>query len=185
MSVHYNITADNKDFKRKFGEVRNDIRQSGVEAEKTSQQIANSVKKAGALIAGAFSVYTVKAFATQLINVRSEMQMLEASFETLLGGKAKADKYIQEIKEYAVLSPLDINQVSKAAQTLLGFNIEAGKTIPIIKQIGDISMGDAGRFQSLTLAFAQMSATGKLMGQDLLQMINARFNPLQEISAKT
>lgn len=185
MSVHYNITADNKDFKRKFGEVRNDIRQSGVEAEKTSQQIANSVKKAGALIAGAFSVYTVKAFATQLINVRSEMQMLEASFETLLGGKAKADKYIQEIKEYAVLSPLDINQVSKAAQTLLGFNIEAGKTIPIIKQIGDISMGDAGRFQSLTLAFAQMSATGKLMGQDLLQMINAGFNPLQQISAKT
>ena len=46
-------------------------------------------------------------------------------------------------------------------------------------------MGDSEKFKSLTLAFSQMSATGKLMGQDLLQMINAGFNPLQVISEKT
>jgi tape measure domain-containing protein len=54
-----------------------------------------------------------------------------------------------------------------------------------LKQIGDISMGDEERFKSLTLAFAQMSSTGKLMGQDLLQMINAGFNPLSVIAEKT
>jgi tape measure domain-containing protein len=37
----------------------------------------------------------------------------------------------------------------------------------------------------MTLAFAQCSSAGRLMGQDLLQMINAGFNPLQEISKKT
>jgi len=37
----------------------------------------------------------------------------------------------------------------------------------------------------LTLAFAQSASAGKLNGQDLLQMINAGFNPLQEISEKT
>lgn len=46
-------------------------------------------------------------------------------------------------------------------------------------------MGNASRFQLLSLAFSQMSATGRLMGQDLNQMINAGFNPLQEISKKT
>lgn len=46
-------------------------------------------------------------------------------------------------------------------------------------------MGESGKFNSLTLAFSQMSATGKLMGQDLNQMINAGFNPLQTISEKT
>ena len=35
------------------------------------------------------------------------------------------------------------------------------------------------------LAFAQVSSAGKLQGQDLLQMINAGFNPLQEISRTT
>ena len=46
-------------------------------------------------------------------------------------------------------------------------------------------MGDSGKMQSLSLAFAQMSSTGKLTGQDLMQMVNAGFNPLQEISKQT
>ena len=38
---------------------------------------------------------------------------------------------------------------------------------------------------SLTLAFAQTQSAGRLMGQDLLQYINAGFNPLNEISKMT
>ncbi|MBD5421430.1 MAG: tape measure protein, partial [Bacteroides sp.] len=64
-------------------------------------------------------------------------------------------------------------------------NIEAEKVMPMLRAIGDVSMGDAQKFNSLALAFSQMSATGKLMGQDLLQMINAGFNPLSVISEKT
>lgn len=132
-----------------------------------------------------FSVVAAKEFVSQVIEVRAEMQMLNKSFEVLLGSKDKADLYVKEIKDYALVSPLSVSDVSKAAQTLLGFNVEAEKTIPIIKSIGDISMGDSRKFGSLTLAFSQMSAAGRLMGQDLNQMINAGFNPLQVISEKT
>lgn len=132
-----------------------------------------------------FSAAAVKEFVSQVIEVRAEMQMLNKSFEILLGSKDKADLYVKEIKDYALVSPLSVSDVSKAAQTLLGFNVEANKTIPIIKSIGDISMGDSQKFGSLTLAFSQMSAAGRLMGQDLNQMINAGFNPLQVISEKT
>lgn len=132
-----------------------------------------------------FSVVAAKEFVSQVIEVRAEMQMLNKSFEVLLGSKDKADLYVKEIKDYALVSPLSVSDVSKAAQTLLGFNVEAEKTIPIIKSIGDISMGDSQKFGSLTLAFSQMSTAGRLMGQDLNQMINAGFNPLQVISEKT
>ena len=132
-----------------------------------------------------FSVVAAKEFVSQVIEVRAEMQMLNKSFEVLLGSKDKADLYVKEIKDYALVSPLSVSDVSKAAQTLLGFNVEAEKTIPIIKSIGDISMGDSQKFGSLTFAFSQMSAAGRLMGQDLNQMINAGFNPLQVISEKT
>lgn len=57
--------------------------------------------------------------------------------------------------------------------------------MPNIKALGDIAMGDRNKLNSLTLAFSQMTASGRLMGQDLLQMINAGFNPLSEISRKT
>ena len=41
------------------------------------------------------------------------------------------------------------------------------------------------KLSSLTLAFSQVQSTGRLMGQDLLQMIGQGFNPLQIISEKT
>lgn len=51
--------------------------------------------------------------------------------------------------------------------------------------LGDIALGNGDRLQSLSLAFAQVTATGKLTGQDLLQMVNAGFNPLEAIAKKT
>jgi len=155
------------------------------ETKRIVNSISDSVRSAGMVIGTVFGAATLTQFVSQIVDVRGEMQMLESSFETLLGGRANADRMIAEIKEFAVESPLSLSGVSQAAQTLLGFNVAAEDTIPIIKQIGDISMGNEQRFASLTLAFAQMSSTGRLMGQDLNQMINAGFNPLQEISAKT
>ena len=67
----------------------------------------------------------------------------------------------------------------------MSFGMSAEEAQKRMKQLGDISQGDAEKFKSLTLAFAQMSSTGKLTGQDLMQMINAGFNPLEEISRKT
>ena len=51
--------------------------------------------------------------------------------------------------------------------------------------LGDVSMGDADKLGSLTLAFSQIRAAGKLQGQDLLQLVNAGFNPLEQISKRT
>ncbi|MEA4980740.1 MAG: tape measure protein [Petrimonas sp.] len=160
------------------------LKKDSEEAKRYIQDISDFAKSAGAALGAAFSVGVLKRFGQEVINVRGEMQMLETSFDVLLGGKG-VPAFMAELKQFAVDSPLSLSGVSQAAQTLLGFNVEAEKVIPTIKQLGDISMGNEQRFQSLALAFAQMSSTGKLMGQDLLQMINAGFNPLSEISAKT
>ncbi|MDE7460252.1 MAG: tape measure protein [Paramuribaculum sp.] len=127
----------------------------------------------------------VKEFVSQMASVRGEFQQIETSLEVLLGSEEKAVKLIDEVKEFAKVSPLDLKSTAAATQMMLGFNIEAEKVPRYLQAIGDISMGDAQRFNSLTLAFSQMSATGKLMGQDLNQMINAGFNPLQAIADKT
>lgn len=159
------------------------------QAENRVDQFEAHIKRMGdnitRLTGIGFGVAGLKAFGSEIINVRGEMQLLETSFSVLLGNQAKANAMLSEIKEYNIQSPLSLNGISQGAQLLLGFNVEAEKVMPTLKQLGDISMGDTGRFQSLALAFAQMSAAGKLMGQDLLQMINAGFNPLQEISRNT
>lgn len=46
-------------------------------------------------------------------------------------------------------------------------------------------MGNVEKFNSLTLAYSQIRAAGKLAGQDLLQLVNAGFNPLEQMSQRT
>lgn len=172
------------------------LRAGAAESRSILQSIGNTAKTEGAGIDAAFGKIAKAAggffalsqatdFAKKIIAVRGEIESLEISFETLLGNKEKAAAMFGEIRQFAVQTPMMLKDLASGAQTMLAFNIEAEKVMPMLKAIGDVSMGDAQKFNSLTLAFSQMSATGKLMGQDLLQMINAGFNPLSVISEKT
>jgi tape measure domain-containing protein len=157
--------------------------------EARTQQAAAGMDKAFRNIAMAagtmFSVQQAMGFANSIVQVRSQMQSLQVSFETLLGSKDKASAMFSELKDFAAKTPMQLQDLAQAAQTLLGFNYDQSKVVDMLKSIGDISMGDAERFKSLSLAFAQMSAMGKLMEQDLLQMVSVCFNPLSVISEKT
>lgn len=113
-----------------------------------------------------------------------EQGMKNVSFEVLFGGEEPAKRMIDNVTEYAAKA-YGQTAVTNAVQMMKGFDIETDEIMKNIRAIGDISMGKAEKFNSLTLAFSQMSSTGKLMGQDLLQMINAGFNPLIQMSEKT
>lgn len=165
--------------------MKGNLSQGMLDAQTKANLLDESLKRVGMTIGGVFTAQKAVEFVKTMIDVRQEVENLIISFETLLGSKNKATQFFSELSEYAVNTPLMLNDLAGGAQTMLAFNIEAEKVIPTLKQIGDISMGDRDRFNSLVLAFSQMSATGKLMGQDLLQMINAGFNPLATISEKT
>lgn len=156
----------------------------GRKLQKAGDEGSVSFGKMAKYAAGFFTLQKAKEFGQKMFDVRKEMESLQVSFETLAGTDVGKQLY-EDIKQFTLNTPMMMGDLAKGAQTLLGFNIEAQKVMPILKQIGDISMGDSQKFNSLTLAFAQMSSTGKLMGQDLLQMINAGFNPLVVISEKT
>ena len=146
-----------------------------------NEGFAISWKKALAIIGG---VGVSKALGSEIVRVRGEFQSTQTAIETLVG-KDMAGNLIPQIKELAKISPLTMSDMVGAEKMMLGFNIQAEDTIKYLKALSDVSMGDSQRFNSLTLAFSQMSAAGKLMGQDLNQMINAGFNPLQIMADKT
>ncbi len=111
--------------------------------------------------------------------------MAGVAFETLLGDKAKAKGMVAGIRQYANVSPYENMPMQENAKMMLAFGIASDKVLPSLKMLGDVAMGDTNKMSLLTLAFSQTASAGKLTGQDLLQMINAGFNPLQEISKMT
>ena len=178
------IHVDNSSLEREAAQAASTIEGIGEKAVEQGYRIDSAFDKIGRNIRNTLLGISFAEFERQIINTRKEMEALQISFQTLAGTQMGKQLY-EDIKQFAATTPMMMGDLAKGAQTLLGFNIEAEKVMPILRQIGDISMGDAQKFGSLTLAFAQMSSTGKLMGQDLLQMINAGFNPLVIIAEKT
>ena len=150
--------------------------------DNSSQNLSFSIAKLIGMLGG---TYALKNLYNQMVAIRSQFQAADVAIQTMLGSKEKADALLMQVREYAKISPLEFGDITAATKMMVGFNIEAEKVPRYIQAIGDISMGNKQNFNSLTLAFSQMSATGKLMGQDLLQMINAGFNPLTEMANQT
>ena len=155
------------------------------ETKRIVGSITEQVRRAGMVIGAVFGAQTLAQFGREIINVRGEMQMLEKSFEVLLGGSSGVGAFMQELKQFAVESPLSMTGVANAAQMLSAFGVEAENLIPVIRQLGDISMGNEEKFRSLALAYSQMTSAGKVLSQDLRQMATAGFNPLGEIARTT
>ena len=159
------------------------LRQEGGGTAETMGMLTGKLKQMSGMLLGGMGL---KELASRVISVRAEFESMETSLKVLLGGnEERLNNIMGQIKEYALASPLNTKDMVGAVQMMTSFGIEAEKSIDYLKAIGDISMGDTGKFNSLALAFSQMSSAGKLMGQDLMQMVNAGFNPLEEIARKT
>lgn len=114
-----------------------------------------------------------------------EAEKTATSFNVLVGNETKAAKMLGELNKYADNTLWDRSTVQNASQTMLGFGIGTETVVDDLKMLGDVAMGDKNKLQQLALVFGQISSAGKLQGQDLLQLINAGYNPLLDISALT
>lgn len=120
-----------------------------------------------------------------MVKAAADIESMQQQLETMTGSAEAGGKMFDEIKTMAAKTPFETKDLMKATNTMLGFGIAQEKVLPLMNQLGDISGGNADRFQSLALAFSQVSSAGKLQGQDLNQMINAGFNPLESIAKRT
>lgn len=150
--------------------------------------LGGSLGSLGGLAAGAaagFAAMKLKDYGQYALETSAAFEQLAISFRVMTGSAQTGQELTDAIIELGAKTPMTAQQLSKAAQLLLSFGESAENIIPDLKLLGDITGGEVNRFNMLALAFAQVGANGKLMGQDLLQMVNAGFNPLQIMSQTT
>lgn len=163
--------------------------------EKEMKQLNNTASKSskafggmGTAVRGLITAYAglrLLEIGKNALKVASDFEQLSISFEVLAGGKEVSDKLLDSMIGLASQTPLTTKVLADNARTMLLFGGSAETVVEELKVLGDITGGNAEKMQSLTLAYSQSRSAGRLMGQDLLQMVNAGFNPLQVISEKT
>lgn len=119
------------------------------------------------------------------VNLAAEAEENQVAFEVMLKSAERGKQMLEDLTEFAAKTPLNLPDIQRATKTLLQFGTGGEDIIPTLKMLGDVTGGNAERFNRMAFAFGQMQSTGRLMGQDLNQMINAGFNPLSEIAKTT
>lgn len=134
------------------------------------------------IAAGAMALAGVAGIGS-VIGKGMDMQMASKSYE-IIAGKQQGGAIFGDLQKYAQDSIYG-NEVLDMGKTMLSFGVSTGTVGSVVKRLGDIAGGNSDRMRQLGLAFSQVKAAGRLMGQDVLQFVNAGFNPLQAIAKKT
>lgn len=130
--------------------------------------------------------YTMAAAAVGAVaKVGMEAENTAVAFTTLLGSQEASKKMLDSIAALDAKKVYGLSTIQEAAKQMLNFGVSSDKALLYLRQLGDIAGGDKQKLAALGLVFGQVTAAGKLSGQDLLQFINAGFNPLKELQAIT
>lgn len=119
------------------------------------------------------------------IEYNAGMESYLTNFKVMLGDEQLAAEKLEEIRRMAASTPFKLSNLSDATQTLLQFGIAADDTTTVLKQLGDISLGNADKLQTLVRAYGKMSSAQKVTLENVNMMIDAGFNPLNQICDAT
>lgn len=140
------------------------------------QLIADFAKKAAS---------SLKSVVKSGLDYNAQMESYLTNFKVMLGDEQLAAEKLEEIRRMAASTPFSLSDLTEGTQTLLQFGVAADDTTGVLKRLGDISLGNADKLQTLVRAYGKMSSAQKVTLENVNMMIDAGFNPLNQICDAT
>lgn len=123
--------------------------------------------------------------ASKGVNYNATLEQYRTSFEVMTGSAEKAADVVERLRTMGAETPFETTDLVQVTQLLMQYGFTADDAIEKMSMLGDIAQGNKEAMVSIATGYAQMSSAGKVNLQDIKQMINGGFNPLQEISERT
>lgn len=175
------------DYNEKLGDTETKSESAG----RATSNFADKLKK-GLATAGKLAASGIAAAGTAIIGFgkigleyNKQMETYTTNFEVMLGDAEAAAKKVEELKKLGAKTPFELGDLAEATQTLLAFNVSADESTSVLTMLGDISLGNAEKLETLTRAYGKMSSSQKVTLEDINMMIDAGFNPLLIIAEQT
>ena len=168
-----------KDAEKSAGNFRKTIGDMG----KKLSSAGKSLQSAGKKITMATTAFA--GIAAIGVKYNATMETYATSFEVMTGSAEKAAEVVDELKDIAASTPFEMPELAETTQLLMNYGFTADDALDKMQMLGDISQGSAEKMNRIATAYGQMSSAGKVSLEDVKQMIEAGFNPLQEISEST
>jgi tape measure domain-containing protein len=104
------------------------------------------------------------------------LQTAQIGFATMLGSAEKAQKFLDDMADFAVKTPFEYPELLDAAKKMLAYGFAAEEVLPTLRAVGDaaaaLGAGNEG-IDRITLALGQIQAKGKLSAEEMRQLTEA------------
>lgn len=130
------------------------------------------------------------------VRFNSILEQITTSYRVLIGSEEEfkgfsltsperfkaAEDLVSRIQDFASFTPLLTKNLAESGQILMKFGVDSNTMLPLLRDLGEITGGDAERMSRMALAVGQSISMGRLTGTDRLQMVSAGFNPVKYIA---
>jgi len=163
--IHYDLSIDTSKLTKAKREIKGALDEAGSSVESFGGKLSPI---AGAVTA-AFSVASMTAFISKLVEVQRQFDVLNAGLITATGSTEEASKAFEILKNFAATTPYDLQQVTRAFNQLVNLGLTPSER-----------------------ALTSYGNTAAAMGKDLSQLVEAvadaatgEFERLKEFGIKS
>ena len=181
------ITGDSSDYEKAVKDAEKSTEDFQKSTTSLNSRLAGGLKKGLSVAATAIGAVSAALGAGVAAGVKynAAIEQYQTSFEVMTGSAEKAVEVVDRLKKLGAETPFELPDLAETTQLLMNYGFTADEAIDRMQMLGDISQGSADKMQRVATAYGQMSSAGKVQLEDVKQMIEAGFNPLQEISEST
>jgi tape measure domain-containing protein len=181
-AIHFVVTGDETDLLRALSSSRSAIIASGDTAEKEGAKIEQMFKRATSSVFAFFSAAQATSFVKSMATVHGEFQQIEIALETILGSEREAATLMNQLRETAAKTPLDMKGIANGAKQLLAYGEDAATVNETLIKLGNIAAGLSQPLGDLVYLYGTTMTQGRLYTQDFNQFVGRGIPMIKELA---
>ena len=170
--LRFDFIANNTKFNSAIGVSSNKLKSFGNQMTKTGRMLSTRLSIPLAALGGL------------AVKQAANFERLETTLNTLTGSAEAGAEAFERLVKFSAKTPFQLGDLVQVNNTLMGFGLSADEAFKSLSMLGDISGIVGGDLQSISIAFGQAAAEGRVMTRDLRQFINNGV-PILDILAES
>ena len=179
--LHFDITADNSNFKRKLEETERGVRETSKRISESGEGMDSLFRRLATSLAAIGAGFSAQQLIREIVQVRGEFQKLEVAFDTMLG-KEKSNALMQQMVEFAAKTPFDLKGVADGARQLIAYGEASENVIDDLTRLGNLAAGLSQPLNDLVYLYGTTMTQGRLYTQDYNQFVGRGIPMGQELA---
>lgn len=141
--------------------------------ESAASSVGSALNKIGAAVGLTVLADKMKDVITSSIEMAGKFEQTKVAMTNMLGSAQLASKFLDDLSDFAAKTPFQFDDLTNAAQKLMGMGFAAESIIPTMTSVGDAVAkvgGSSVEIDRVVRALGQMQAKGKVTAEEMMQI---------------